>query len=343
MAKNWWKIVGAILVIYATTFSFLRPLEPGIIQTDKTELALGQNTFTVTGYNTHFLDYSSSLKGFLRVDSIRAIPLSKLDVLGNAHAQFNVNVPAGIDRTVLDLFLSNDRTGSMFLPAAFRVDQTKGNPAASAEFTAVEFSTGEEVPFEFPFQLRIFDTIRNLNFHVPMWFTMFVLMGLSLWYSIRYLNSDKIEYDLKAASAAKIALIFCSLGLVTGSIWARFAWGDWWTTDAKLNGAAVSFLLLAAYFILRKSAEDKPNKAKIAAVYNIISFFMIMALIMVLPRLTGAASLHPGEDGNPAFSSYDLDSNLRMVFYPACTGWIITGIWIYNLHYRISNLKNTRS
>jgi heme exporter protein C len=68
-----------------------------------------------------------------------------------------------------------------------------------------------------------------------------------------------------------------------------------------------------------------------------------MALIMVLPRLTGAASLHPGEDGNPAFSSYDLDSNLRMVFYPACAGWIITGIWIYNLHYRISKLKNTRS
>jgi heme exporter protein C len=343
MAKNWWKIVGAILVIYATAFSFLRPLEPGIIQTDKTELVLGQNTFSVTGYNSHFVDYSSSLQGFLRVDSLRALPLIILDIKDNVHAEFSVNIPADIDKTVLDLFLSNDRTGSIFLPAAFRIDQSKGNPAASNEYTNVAFSSGEEISFEFPFQLRIFDTIRNLNFHVPMWFTMFVLMGLSLWYSIRYLNSDKIEYDLKAASSAKIALIFCSLGLITGSIWARFAWGDWWTTDAKLNGAAVSFLLLAAYFILRKSAEDKPNKAKIAAVYNILSFFMTMALIMVLPRLTGAASLHPGEDGNPAFSSYDLDSNLRMVFYPACAGWIITGIWIYNLHYRISNLKNTWS
>ncbi len=337
MGKNWWKILAAILVIYATFFSFFRPLEPGLIEVDKTSLVEGENTFVVTGYNTHFKEHSQSINGFLRLDSVKSICLEISRIIDDTHLELIADIPAYMPKKVVDLFVSNDRDGSIFLPRTFLIKNVKEGELQ--ETCNVTYSSGQEVPFEFPFQLRIFDTIRNLNFHVPMWFTMFVLMGVSLWYSIKYLSTEDITYDIKAASSAKIALVFCSLGLITGSIWARFAWGDWWTSDAKLNGAAVSFLLLAAYFILRKSAEDKPNKAKIASVYNIISFFMIMALIMVLPRLTGADSLHPGEDGNPAFSSYDLDSNLRMVFYPACAGWILTGIWIYNIHARIAQLK----
>ncbi|MFK7755869.1 MAG: cytochrome c biogenesis protein CcsA [Flavobacteriales bacterium] len=342
MAKHWWKVLAAILVIYASVFSFFRPLEPGLIETDKGQLSVGENTFIVTGYNTHFTEFESSLQGFLRLDSVNTVCLEVNRIIDNAHAEFKVNVPPTTLDPVADLFISNERSGSVFLPKAFLLKGvTLDSFVVLKSDCPKEFVTGMEVAYEFPFQLRIYDTIRNLNFHVPMWFTMFALMGLSLVYSIMYLNNGKIENDLRAAASAKIALVFCALGLITGSIWARAAWGDWWTNDAKLNGAAVSFLLLAAYFILRKSAEDKPNKAKISAVYNILSFFMIMSLIMILPRLTGANSLHPGEDGNPAFSSYDLDSHLRMVFYPACAGWIMTGIWIYQLRYRIEQLKRS--
>jgi len=340
MVKHWWKILAAILVIYATVFSFLKPLEPGILDVNISSLNKGENEFIITGYNTHFKTFEKSLNGFLKLDSIHALSFNKLEVIDQNHLRASVIIPENIHRPVLDLFISNQRTGSIFLPRAFNIENITSESISSyPNLTYVNYVAGQDQRFEFPFQLRIFDTIRNLNFHVPMWFTMFVLMGISLFYSIKYLNTSNPLDDLRAASSAKIALIFCSLGLITGSIWARFAWGDWWTMDAKLNGAAVSFLLLAAYFLLRKSAEDKSNKAKIASVYNILSFFMIMTLIMVLPRLTGADTLHPGEDGNPAFSSYDLDSNLRMVFYPACAGWIITGIWIYQLRYRISKLK----
>lgn len=340
MAKHWWKVLAAVLVIYASVFSFFRPLEPGLIETDKGQLSVGENTFLVTGYNSHFKEFESSLAGFLKLDSVNTVCLEVSRIIDNAHVEFKVDIPGSVRDGVADLFVSNERTGSVFLPRAFLLEGVELNANATVPSECEqEFFAGQEIAYEFPFQLRIFDTIRNLNFHVPMWFTMFALMGLSLVYSIMYLNSSKIEHDLKAAASAKVALVFCALGLITGSIWARAAWGDWWTNDAKLNGAAVSFLLLAAYFILRKSAEDKPNKEKISAVYNILSFFMIMSLIMILPRLTGADSLHPGEDGNPAFSSYDLDSHLRMVFYPACAGWIMTGIWIYQLRYRIEQLK----
>jgi len=336
MAKNWWKILAALLVIYATVFSFYKPLEPGLIEVNTGALDVGENTFKVLGYNTHFEEFKNSNYAFLMVDSVHSICCTIDEITDNDHITLSADIPSTLPSSVLDLFISNERDGVMFLPNTFLVNNsTKGVFINSC---TAKFTLGQKQAFEFPFQLRIFDTIRNLNFHVPMWFTMFVLMGISLVSSIKYLHTEDKIWDLRAADSARIAVLFCILGLITGSIWARFTWEAWWVNDAKLNGAAVSFLLLCAYFILRKSAEDRPNSERLAAVYNIISFFMIMALIMVLPRLTGADSLHPGEDGNPAFSQYDLDSNLRLVFYPACAGWIMTGIWIYTLRLRVSKL-----
>jgi heme exporter protein C len=49
--------------------------------------------------------------------------------------------------------------------------------------------------------------------------------------------------------------------------------------------------------------------------------------------------LHPGNGGNPGFNAYDLDSHMRMVFYPACAGWILIGYWIYTLLFRVSVLE----
>jgi heme exporter protein C len=62
-----------------------------------------------------------------------------------------------------------------------------------------------------------------------------------------------------------------------------------------------------------------------------------MVFIMVLPRLND--SLHPGNGGNPGFNKYDLDSTMRMVFYPAVIGWIIMGIWFMTLRVRTEKLK----
>lgn len=65
---------------------------------------------------------------------------------------------------------------------------------------------------------------------------------------------------------------------------------------------------------------------------------MMNVFIMILPRLTD--SLHPGNGGNPAFGKYDLDNNMRMVFYPAVIGWVLFSYWLYELRHRISVLNN---
>ena len=187
-------------------------------------------------------------------------------------------------------------------------------------------------------QLNILnETIRNLYFHVTMWFSMIFLMLFSMIQSIRYLNGMNRTRDIKAETLASTGMFMGILGLVTGMIWAQFTWGTFWVNDPKLNGTAVTMLIYLAYFILRNSIENEDSRGRIAAIYNIIAFVMMIVFIGVLPRMTD--SLHPGNGGNPAFGNYDLDSNMRMVFYPAVIGWILIGSWIAQLRYRIKVLE----
>ena len=181
------------------------------------------------------------------------------------------------------------------------------------------------------------ETIRNLYFHVTMWFSMIVLMFSSMKQSLQFLNGfDKIR-DLKAEAYASTGIFMGILGLTTGMIWAQFTWGSFWVNDPKLNGTVVTILIYLAYFILRNSIENEDTKARVSAIYNIIAFVMMIVFIGILPRMTD--SLHPGNGGNPAFGNYDLDSNMRIVFYPAVIGWILIGSWIAQLRFRIKLLE----
>ena len=129
---------------------------------------------------------------------------------------------------------------------------------------------------------------------------------------IRHLRTGNLIDDIKASSCINTGILFGILGLLTGSLWAQHTWGAWWTNDAKLNGAAAAMLVYFAYLVLRGSIDDHQKRARITAVYSIFAFTMMLTFIMVLPRLTD--SLHPGNGGNPGFSSYDLDSKMRTVF-----------------------------
>jgi heme exporter protein C len=184
----------------------------------------------------------------------------------------------------------------------------------------------------------IHQTIRNLFFHVCMWFTMIVLMAVSFVNSIRYLSGFQIKHDLLSVEAARTGLVFGMLGILTGMLWARFTWGDFWVKDPQLNGAATGMLIYFAYFILRGSLEDEHKKARLSAVYNIFAFVLFIVFIGILPRLS-EGSLHPGKDGSPGLDVGGLDNNMRLVFYPAIVGWILLGVWITNLRFRMRKLQ----
>lgn len=180
------------------------------------------------------------------------------------------------------------------------------------------------------------ETIRNLYFHVTMWFSMVILMTASLVYSIKYLRNGDLTTDLKGKELAITGFFMASLGLLTGTVWAKFTWGTFWTNDPKLNGTAVTMLIYLAYFVLRGSVDDPQKRGRLSAVYNIFAYVMMIVFIGILPRLTD--SLHPGNGGNPGFGGYDLDGTMRIVFYPAIIGWTLIGIWITNLKIRYQKL-----
>lgn len=182
------------------------------------------------------------------------------------------------------------------------------------------------------------ETIRNLFYHVTMWFTMLILMMVSMYHSIVYLSKSKYRNDLIAEKTASAGMVFGVAGILTGMLWAKFTWGAWWVNDAKLNGAAASMLVYSAYFVLRNSMDDPEKRGRLSAVYAIFAFTLMIVFIMVLPRLTD--SLHPGNGGNPAFSQYDLDNTMRLIFYPAIAGWSLLGWWIATIGVRIKLLNH---
>tara|TARA_B110000014_G_scaffold59249_1_gene40038 strand:- start:85 stop:732 length:648 start_codon:yes stop_codon:yes gene_type:complete len=194
--------------------------------------------------------------------------------------------------------------------------------------------------FEVPELPILNEAIRVMFFHVPMWFTMIFLLFISALNAYYFISKGSINYDLKSREYASVGIFFGILGILSGMIWAKFTWGAYWTNDPKLNGSALSLLIYFSYFVLRGSIRDQIKKAKISSVYNIFAFAMLIPLLFILPRMTD--SLHPGNGGNPGFNIYDMNSQLRIVFYPAVIGFILLGIWITKLRLRLRffNHKN---
>lgn len=186
-------------------------------------------------------------------------------------------------------------------------------------------------------QTNIGETLRNIFYHVGMWFGMMAVMIFSFISSIRFLNKNNPIDDTKAAQSAQVGVLFGILGIVTGMVWAGFTWGQVWGNDPHLNGAALTILMYFAYFILRSSIDDEEKRGRVAAVYNIFAFVMMVVFVGILPRMA-KTGLHPGTaEGNPIV---DIDPTMRLIFYPALIGWIILALWIANVKSRYKCLKN---
>ena len=193
------------------------------------------------------------------------------------------------------------------------------------------------------------ETIRNLYFHVCMWFAMMIFFIISFVYSIKYLRTSAYREDVFARNFAVIGSVFGVLGYLTGMLWANYTWVidqkqslGTILKEPKLIGAAIALLIYGAYFVLRGSFTDIDKRARVSAVYNIFAFAMLFPSIWIIPRLVG--SLHPGapgsDSGNPALNFNDIDSRLRMVFYPAIIGWTLLGVWISTIKIRMELLKD---
>jgi heme exporter protein C len=250
--------------------------------------------------------------------------------------------PIQQDAYPLSLIIDHGEDGSSILPNAVFV---KASPEPDSADLALWFTDKiedihQKAGIQFPFRNILSETIRNTYFHVPMWFCMIVLFGISAWYSLIYYRRGSMEADRKSIAFVKVGFLFGLLGLVTGMIWAKHTWNAYWSWDVKQNMSAIALLIYAALLVMRSSVEDDMQRARLSAGYNMFAFVLLIPLLFIVPRMTD--SLHPGSGGNPAMGGEDLDSTMRMVFYPAVVGFILLGIWMSQLVYRIERLKQAR-
>ncbi len=183
-------------------------------------------------------------------------------------------------------------------------------------------------------------TARNLYFHVPMWFTLMAASFVSAYHSFQVLKTGDLLRDIRALQAARVAAFFGILGLTTGIVWSKFTWyvgtDVWWNFDPRQSMVTLQLLILGAYFVLRSALDDPLKRARIAAVYNLFSVTTMPFLLYVIPRQM--ESLHPGAEGNPAFSEIT-HPIMRLVFYPAIIGFIGIFWVVYTQRVRTAYLK----
>lgn len=126
---------------------------------------------------------------------------------------------------------------------------------------------------------------------VPMaWLALFSFIIIFIS-SILYLKTRETKWDVLAISAAEMGLIFTTLTLISGSIWARPIWGVWWTWEPRLTATLVLWLIYLAYFMVRSLATEESRGATFAAVVGIVGFVDVPIIGMATTLWRG---MHPG-------------------------------------------------
>jgi heme exporter protein C len=124
---------------------------------------------------------------------------------------------------------------------------------------------------------------RIFYFHVSIAFTAYLCFGTGAWQALRHLWKEDPHADLESYVAVHQGVIFGSLVLLTGSIWAKISWGHWWVwSENQLVLFLVLFLFYAAYFMLRFSVDPGPQRANLSAVYALFGVVLVPVSFMAI-------------------------------------------------------------
>src|SRR5690606_3566545 len=189
--------------------------------------------------------------------------------------------------------------------------------------------------YEFPFIKGLEENAKIIFFHVPTaWITVIAFLMTAI-YSIQYLRKKNLDDDAKAYAAAQLGIIFCILATVTGAVWARFAWGAFWSWDPRQTSIFALLLIYGSSFSLRSSIESEEKRASLSSVYEIIAFVTVPFFIFIMPRIMTA--LHPGsaDDTNAGpVIDFKMTENMQLIFFLSLIGFTILYFWMWKLGYK---------
>lgn len=133
-----------------------------------------------------------------------------------------------------------------------------------------------------------------------------------------YLKTRNIKWDIRSEAGVEIGLVFTTIGIVSGSIWARPIWNTWWTWDPRLTTSAIMVLIYLAYLMLRHSLDEPGRRARYSAIYALLGFVSVPLTFLSIRLFR---TIHPvilsGETG------FNMDAAMLRTFYVSLIAFTI--------------------
>ena len=149
---------------------------------------------------------------------------------------------------------------------------------------------------------------RIFYIHVPAWWIAFLGFGIVALCSAAYLWLGDERLDRAAVAGAEAGMIFTPIGLLTGPLWGRVAWGTWWEWEPRLTLALILWFIYLGYFIVRRTAVNPEQGKRFAAVVGVIG---VLDIPLIHVSVTWLRSLHPeAVILNPDGLAMDLDASM---------------------------------
>jgi heme exporter protein C len=153
-----------------------------------------------------------------------------------------------------------------------------------------------------PTERTMGDVQRIFYYHVPSAWTAFLLFMINFVASVVYLVRRNVKADILALVSAEVGVVFCTVVLVTGPIWARPVWGIWWTWDLRLTLTLLLWLIYVSYLVLRRfsTSSQTPVLAAVLAIFGALDVPLVYFSIWFFrtqhpsPVIGGGGSLDPG-------------------------------------------------
>jgi heme exporter protein C len=177
---------------------------------------------------------------------------------------------------------------------------------------------------------------RIFYFHVPAAWLAYLAFAIVFVSSIAYLKTESRRWDLIAKSAAELGVIFTTLVLITGPIWARPVWGTWWQWDARLTSTLVLWLTYVGYLFLRNLVTEPQRAGRLAAVVGIVGFIDVP---IVHFSVNWWRTLHPlGPSPADLERASGLGSPELLAFFTSLVGFTLLFLWLMALRVRLGRL-----
>lgn len=178
---------------------------------------------------------------------------------------------------------------------------------------------------------------RIFYFHVNAAWAAFLGFFVAAGASGMFLWRGHAEYDRLAVAAVEIGMMFCTMVLITGPIWARPIWGAWWTWDPRLTMTVILWTIYAVYLVLRSGAREDPQIARYAAVLAVIGVLDV-PLIMISVRLW--RGMHPSVISAPANKGGLEDPRMVVALLVTLVAFALLFLWLLWLRYEGLRLRD---